>query len=117
MTRKWICKVATFAVRVSDLTAWTKQPFYDLIVLESGFLGLSDEGMNYRDEKRLVSTLKGTQLARTFTRAHTTEEKKTVKSGCTFFNMDLRKHRMCNEKRIGDMCKWVASRGTSSRKT
>ena len=57
--RKWICKVVTFASQASDLTTWTKQPFSDLIALESSVLGLATKGMSDRDEQLLVATFKG----------------------------------------------------------
>ena len=117
VTRKWMCEVATFAGRASDITAWKEQPFAQLITEESGVLGLADKGMNDQTETRLVTPCKITQMNRAMWKCLDKALKKKIKRSCIQFSMDVSKGRVCNEIMIGDLCRWAAARGSGNKKT
>ena len=73
--------------------------------------------MNDESELRLVTPFKETQIAKAQRQVLNIEQKKLIKTSCTLFNISIGRHRVHNERMIGDLCKWAAARGTSNKIT
>jgi hypothetical protein len=93
------------------------QPFSALLTAANGLLGIADKGMNSAQERRLVTPYKLPQINKAVRAEHTPSARKEKSSWYTGFNMEVGRIRVLNENIIGDLTRWAAARGNSSKTT
>jgi hypothetical protein len=79
-------------------------------------LGMADKGMNNATELRLVTPYKITQVRIAMGRAATPASARNIERACKTFNSDVGSQRVHNEIMIGDLMRWGAARGCSTKK-